>query len=525
MHATVVKKAVLKRSYQQTKQEPEDPVIPPAQATNMDFDINGEPNGDGSDRPDKATGGHNAVEQKYRRGINDSLIMLREIVPALQHLRAAPGTAPSKRKMSQFSLAAAATPAAPSGIVDGVMAPNKLSKQLILVTATDYIRYLINRREELEGELEMLKTTLHDCVDDSAIVMNLFEQRWAPERARLVQEREQMQQERMYSKGSGKKKPKLESDEAGNSGMKKDRGKKDEMDSESEESDEDDDDDLPNAISSALPTKGQPRARNNIKKSSKNSVAGFAPSAGASQASAPRQHMSSSGPPKALMSVFAGVSFAGGAGYDILYGASSTNAGAAGQSEAVNPARVWSHGLIRRSDPSSSLLMADSPMRLSYLQTFFLERPALLSGLSMLLLSGFVSYIVLYLLPSTYRHYTRSSRIARKQQARATLVNAAQHPAESSTALERHALAVLAASPSSSGAQILRMPALLASAAWTWMFARRTGFATDPAALERAASALRLLELDMASGTLATLIVITMITRLNFMLLPPLLLQ
>ena len=492
----VIKKATLKRRYQQTKQESVDPVSSLLQAPILDANTSIGTAADETDKSNKNPGGHNAVEQKYRRGINDSLIMLREIVPALQHLRAAPGSVPSKRKMSQFSLAAAATPAAPSGIVDGVMAPKKLSKQLILVTATDYIRYLLSRREELEGELEMLKTTLDDCLDDSSIVTNLFEQRWAPERAKILEEREQLQQERVSTKEGGKKRAKLESGATGSAGSKKARGKKDDSDSDEDDSDDDDDEDLATASSSAVSVKGQVRARTNPKNPTRTS-AGTAPASGMVYSHSQQQEP---GPPKALMSVFAGVSFAGGAGYDLLYGASSNNAAAAGPSEIVNPARVWSHGLVRRTNPSLPSALGASSLQLNALQTFFLDRPALLSGLVMLIISCLSSYMLLYLLPSLYRSLTRSNAIAKRDRARAILLDAVKHSANSSRPLERQALATLAGCPTSVNVQVLRFPALAIAAVRILVFGKQTASATDAAALETAASALRLLEMDMASG-------------------------
>lgn len=459
-----------------------------------------------------AKGGHNAVEQKYRRGINDSLIMLREIVPALQHLRAAPGTAPSKRKVSQFSLAASVTPSAPSGFVDGVMAPKKLSKQLILLTATDYIRYLINRREELEGELATLRSTVQECVEDSHVVMDIFEQRWAPHRARILDERTRMQLERQQSKEKTKKRKLQDATSAtdsavttaGNDAKRTKRAGTD-SDESDEDSDEDEDEemeadaDVTTGTSSALPIKTQPRSRKGQpKKPPARSQA--KPFSNATAA------FGTSSPPKALMSVFAGVSFAGGAAYDLLYGASGASYTATSSGDdSVNPAQVWSHGLVRRAGNVSRLpVIVEHEASLHPLQTFFLERPALLSGLVMLSLSCIVSYTFFYLLPNFYSRFTSRTRAARKQDARLALVQMAKDPSIYTASSEQAAFVILSDAPSSVSSQMLSLPGL-AIAFVTGLFtssSRAAGNvkAADPASVERTAAALRLLEIRMRRG-------------------------
>lgn len=484
-------KASLKRSYQQVKQEDSEAttssqlqsqdtahLLAPASSTNAAGS-----NGNSADESANGKGGHNAVEQKYRRGINDSLILLREIVPALGHLRAAPGTAPTKRKMSQFSLAAAATPAAPSAFVDGVAPPKKLSKQLILATSADYIRFLQNRREELEGELHALQEALVDCLEDSKVVLDLAEQRWAPERAKILAEREAMSAERAAPKEGGSSRKKAKTD---GGAVKKGKGGKEELDSDDE--DEDSDEEMADStvgVTSALPARGQVKARGKTQGGAKKAGAqGQAPFRGPPPAA--------NGPPKALMGVFAGVSFAGGAGYDLLYGAAS-----AAQAEQATTPKAWSAGLVRRSGmPLANASMSETST-LHPMQTFFLERPALLSGLVMLSLSLILGYVLLYLLPSAYARLSQNTTQRRKEEARALLVRRSKDKDAVSSRQERKALATLAGS-----AGWLGLPTSLTAAA----FKVAIGYevpkkgSSDPAAIETAATSLRLLESD-ASNT------------------------
>lgn len=504
-----VKKTSLKRSFQAIKQEDlETSMSLAGNSSNVAEGLQAalpitikESNSDvESNEQHKSTGGHNAVEQKYRRGINDSLIMLREIVPALHHLRAPPGVAANKRKISQFSLAAASTPAAPSTLVDGVIPPKKLSKQLILLAATDYIRFLASRRAELEAGFELFKTTLAECVDDANVVVDQFEQRWAPQRAMYEEQRRAINEDRLASKtksGSGRKKKKLDDGSAaiqaaGTTGREQvKRGTSEETEDEDDEDDSEDDDEMDMQIegevvtASALAPKGKARARGKAaattNKASKAAVAKSKPAAKAA-----------AGPPKALMSVFAGASFAGGAAYDMLYGASGSASGSA----PVEAPRAWSQGLVKRSNALLSRQGADSatpPLHAS--QTFFLERPALLTGLVTLTLSCLVGYLCFYLLPTLLNKLTGSRGDQHKQAARKELVRAARKSSTQVNNASIVALLTLAELPTSRFGQILHLPQAAMAFLLNYVFGSvGTSRETTPWARERCAVMLRLLE-------------------------------
>ncbi|KAL1917768.1 uncharacterized protein VTP21DRAFT_3602 [Calcarisporiella thermophila] len=79
---------------------------------------------------------HNAIERRYRNNINDRIADLKNVVPALCHLR-------SKHDSEEE--------------IDGVVAATKLNKATILRKATEYIIYLKRSNEELRGENSTLR--------------------------------------------------------------------------------------------------------------------------------------------------------------------------------------------------------------------------------------------------------------------------------------------------------------------------------------------------------------------------------
>ncbi|KAL7009429.1 hypothetical protein EMMF5_001060 [Cystobasidiomycetes sp. EMM_F5] len=524
------KKATLKRSYQVVKEEEEEEpsirskvqasstkaLVPIAAAPGISSTLTPVEEAVSNTASLKVPGGHNAVEQKYRRGINDSLIMLREIVPALHHLRAPPGVIASKRKISQFALAASATPAAPSTLVDGVIPPKKLSKQLILVAATDYIRFLASRRAELEAEVSMLRETLSECVEDANVVFGIFEKRWTDKRRAFEEDREAIYADRkIRKKGSSgdslsesfdsRKRAKLEDGSTNKLESPDDSNAED--DDEDDDDDEDMQDDIPVvATSSALPQKGKARARAG-KSAQPGAASKGRQKSGPTAAAGSMTSKGRTGPPKALMSVFAGVSFAGGAGYDMLYGASGESARAQGVSTAEAP-RVWSQGLVKR---SAALLATDVTQQVNQtaalhpLQTFFLERPALLSGLVMLAMSCIISYIVFYLVPATYKTLTRDNSARKRREARSVLLAASKKPEASSLQQQRKALDYLAGGPATKIMALISLPSLILSFAFSSIVGcaglSSQSVEVDSAETERAASATRSLELCFAGAS------------------------
>lgn len=92
---------------------------------------------------------HNAIERRYRSNINDRIMGLRDVVPALRELQPRSGRKKRRRgKAEEIEL------------VDGVRAATKLSKATILTKATEYICYLKSREVQLSREVAGLHMLL-----------------------------------------------------------------------------------------------------------------------------------------------------------------------------------------------------------------------------------------------------------------------------------------------------------------------------------------------------------------------------
>ncbi|GAA6033223.1 hypothetical protein JCM8097_003003 [Rhodosporidiobolus ruineniae] len=357
--------------------------------------------------------GHNAVEQKYRNSINDALASLRDAIPALQHLKPLPDMPVTKRKASQFTLASAAVPAAPTGLVDGVPAAKTLSKGVILGKASEYIDYLRFRRDAQLEDLELLKTLVCEMVAGGEAVVEEFERRQKREEVRREAERASARDD-------------------GESG-------------EDEAAEEDDDEDstahlppvpAPTAAKSTSRKRGQP---------SSSSLAGLGASApqqpatkktrlasqhlspaltsdyrhvqalnqahlealaaaqqGQQQGAFPPSPVSSAegdaagvspsaimggssgSPPRVLLASFMGLSFAGGMGLDFASSAATAEEAVAGAA-----ARAWTGRLVRRSVSGSSDVGGASA----------LLPPAVVGGLVTLGLASIVAAVVYLVWP------------------------------------------------------------------------------------------------------------------------------
>ncbi|CAG8488493.1 3562_t:CDS:2 [Funneliformis caledonium] len=80
---------------------------------------------------------HNAIERRYRNNINDRINDLKNVVPALCHLKSKDDDEVSE--------------------VDGIPAATKLNKATILRKATEYINYLKNSNQKLKRENDTLR--------------------------------------------------------------------------------------------------------------------------------------------------------------------------------------------------------------------------------------------------------------------------------------------------------------------------------------------------------------------------------
>ena len=109
----------------------------------------------------------------------------------------------SKRKASQFTLASAAIPETPSGLVDGVTPAKTLSKGVILNKANEYIDYLRFARESRDADIELLKTMVRDMVGGGDALVNEFERRREVLEVTRAEEREQRARDEQDEDGSG----------------------------------------------------------------------------------------------------------------------------------------------------------------------------------------------------------------------------------------------------------------------------------------------------------------------------------
>ncbi|BGP26913.1 proteophosphoglycan ppg4 [Rhodotorula toruloides] len=143
----------------------------------------------------KSERGHNAVEQKYRNSINDALATLRDTIPALRHLKPLPSMPTSRRRASQFTLASAAVPETPEGLIDGVPAAKTLSKGIILTKAIEYIDFLRSTRDGLNDDIELLKGMVREMVGGGEGLVEEWERRRAENEKIREAERERQREE------------------------------------------------------------------------------------------------------------------------------------------------------------------------------------------------------------------------------------------------------------------------------------------------------------------------------------------
>ncbi|CAG8652819.1 14200_t:CDS:2, partial [Acaulospora morrowiae] len=86
---------------------------------------------------------HNAIERRYRNNINDRINDLKNVVPALCHLKSKDSKDDDEDEE-----------------VDGIPAATKLNKATILRKATEYIIYLKKNNQKMKSDNEMLRNLL-----------------------------------------------------------------------------------------------------------------------------------------------------------------------------------------------------------------------------------------------------------------------------------------------------------------------------------------------------------------------------
>lgn len=140
-----------------------------------------------------------AVERRYRNNINNHIATLRDIVPALRHLKPLPSMPASRRRASQFTLSTGAQAPTPAGLIDGIPAAKTLSKGTILGKSIEYIQYLQYARHYGGEDLEMLMSVIQEFVGGSEILIETFEQRRSIREIQREKDRESaiIEQDRM----------------------------------------------------------------------------------------------------------------------------------------------------------------------------------------------------------------------------------------------------------------------------------------------------------------------------------------
>ena len=359
-----------------------------------------------------------AVERRYRNNINNAIATLRDIVPALRHLKPLPSMPASRRRASQFTLSTAAQAPTPAGLIDGIPAAKTLSKGTILGKSIEYIQYLQGHRIDAAEDIEIFKGVVNEMVAGGSALVEAFEQR------RALREVDR---------------------ETARDIARKEQALLDDDDNSEEEDEEEDDKPLnlktevvsdqemrtsrpaPNRQSSQSTLDGLAQLRQHLAgtggslpyQGQLGTFAGteYHPSVSPntfppSPISSPDTQLSprsiagqqyrhhAQGPPRMLLASFMGLSFAGGLGYDWTYGMASE------ATETVG-ARAWAGRLVRRAAAEAS---GTSPLGVVSRDVF---HPALLTGI---LFFGFASIIasVIFLL---YPLLTRSSADANTPEA------------------------------------------------------------------------------------------------------------
>ncbi|GAA5865587.1 hypothetical protein JCM3774_002059 [Rhodotorula dairenensis] len=462
----------------------------------------------------KAEGGHNAVEQKYRNSINSALAALRDNIPALSHLKPLPSMPTTKRKASQFSLASAAIPETPEGLIDGIPAARTLSKGVILNKAVEYIDFLRYSRDAQNEDIETLKSMVREMVGDGAKLVDEFEQRQAArhldreaERKRLLAEDSQEEQGDSGEEDEDEEAPVVQAPKgrAGAAGTKRGR---------------------PATTPAAPAKKARSSARTNAltpplseeyERVQDLNAAHLGALAAHESANHPSAHAFPPSPvssedrgvsPSALgtdaggtgrggrvmLASFMGASFAGGLGYDL-----AASAAVAEETIAQAAGRAWAGGLIRRSEGSEPTVPAQVTML----------HPALLSGL-VALGAACVVIGLFYLVRSIINlgKSTSSPAKSRRSRAMAALQVISARPSATYGAARKNALdARRALLRLVGGPSVIVLPFAIAKEAVVWAIRRVTGLTwgrdgavDEQATIEEAMAWIRIAEIETMVG-------------------------
>lgn len=421
----------------------------------------------------------------------------------------------TKRKASQFSLASAAIPETPEGLIDGIPAARTLSKGVILNKAVEYIDFLRYSRDAQNEDLETLKGMVRELVGDGEKLVDEFERRQAErhidreaERKRLLAEDSQEDQGESAEDDEEEEAPVVQAPK-GRAGAGTKRGR-------------------PAAAAAAPAKKARASTRNNgltpplsdeyervqdlnaahlgALASSQDggaypNVHTFPPSPvssedrGVSPSALDNNEQERAGRGgRVMLASFMGASFAGGLGYDL-----AASAAVAEETLAQAAGRALAGGLVRRSEVPETTAPAK----------VFELHPSLLSGL-VALGAACVVVALFYLVRSVLSLGKSSTSPAKSRRSRALaalqVISArptATYGASRKNALDaRRALLRLVGGPS-----VLILPFAIAKEALVWAIRRGTGLTwgrdgavDEQATIEEAMAWIRIAEIETTVG-------------------------
>lgn len=340
------------------------------------------------------------VERRYRNNINNHIATLRDLVPALRHLKPLPSLPVSRSRASQFSLPSSAHIPTPAGLIDGILAAKTLSKGTILGKSVEYIHFLQGARNDGIEDLEMLKEVIRVSLAGGEQLIAHFDTRRSEREGEreLQRVKDRAEQQRM-----------------------------DDEDAEGDEDDEDEDEDerpelatnkhLSTASSTTrtssassshpdipthLQTNGQGTIGSQVNLISRHDYENGGPSSYAS-AYAPLPHQT--GRPRVLLVSFMGLSFAAGGAYDWTYNMVQEAGG-----DIVEPS-AWAVG--QQIAKRSFSIVAPIPPKNIVTSRFF--HPSLLTAFIFLGVSTLISTFVYIVYPVIFRSSRTSVAIDRKR--------------------------------------------------------------------------------------------------------------
>jgi hypothetical protein len=425
----------------------------------------------------------------------------------------------TKRKASQFSLASAAIPETPEGLIDGIPAARTLSKGVILNKAVEYIDFLRYSRDAQNEDLETLKGMVRELVGDGEKLVDEFERRQAErhidreaERKRLLAEDSQEDQGESAEDEEEEEAPVVQAPK-GRAAAGTKRGR-------------------PAAAATTAPAKkARASTRNNgltpplsdeyervqdlnaahlgALVSSQDggayppNVHTFPPSPvssedrGVSPSALNNDEQERAGRGgRVMLASFMGASFAGGLGYDL-----AASAAVAEETLAQAAGRAWAGGLVRRSEVPTETTTVPAKV--------FELHPSLLSGL-VALGAACVVVALFYLVRSVLSLGKSSTSPAKSRRSRALaalqVISArptATYGASRKNALDaRRALLRLVGGPS-----VLILPFAIAKEALVWAIRRVTGLTwgrdgavDEQATIEEAMAWIRIAEIETTVG-------------------------